>query len=466
MGEVDDGFVATGFPNRTDAGSGNAEAVEGNRMKSRLLMSIGMVAATLGGMVAVEATCSLAVAAPMDRGGAQRAARFAATATALLGKHRRDPAVRSAEQAVEWAPHDARYRTLLGRTYLDAGRFASAAQAFTDALALDPTDGAAALNLALAQTALGDWVAARGTLFAHSARIAPADHGLALALAGDPAGGAAILSAVARGPDATATVRQNLALALALAGRWVEARKIAGIDLRPDAVDRRIVEWAAFVRPATAEAQVASLLGVSAVTDPGQPVALALIRPMVQLADAAPAAAALLPASQGEDDVAEPAVQPVPETVLAPAEPAAVAGITFAAPREIVQRLPGVYARPVATPASTTVASNASNASSRAVGTGQYYVQLGAYSDATAARGAWRQLGRAVPRLSALTPHGMAASVGGSRFYRLSVGGFDRAAAVALCSTVRTSGNKCFVRGHAGDQVATWVADTSRVAAR
>ena len=133
---------------------------------------------------------------------------------------------------------------------------------------------------------LREWVAARETLTAHAARMTDGDRGLALALAGDPAGGIALLSNAARDPAATATMRQNLALALALDGRWVEARTVASVDMSPEQVDARLVEWAGFARPQSAAQQVAALLGVTPAIDRGQPVQLALAAP----GDAAPVA--------------------------------------------------------------------------------------------------------------------------------------------------------------------------------
>ena len=55
---------------------------------------------------------------------------------------------------------------------------------------------------------------------------------------------------VARQPGADAKLRQNLALSLALAGRWQDARLVAAMDLSPTETDKRIEEWAAFARPA------------------------------------------------------------------------------------------------------------------------------------------------------------------------------------------------------------------------
>ncbi|MGN5373980.1 SPOR domain-containing protein [Sphingomonas hankookensis] len=430
-------------------------------MKKHLLVSIGLATAMLGGSLALVAGGTVAVAS--SENGA--AGKFADRAIKALAKRRPAQAVTFAEQAVALSPRDATYRALLGRTYLAAGRFGSASQAFSDVLALDPTDAKAALNLALAQTATGEWIAARETLAAHAARISPADRGLALALAGDPAGGIALLSDAARDPAATATVRQNLALALALDGRWVDARTVASVDMAPAQVDQRLMEWAAFARPEHAAQQVAALLGVTPSPDRGQPVQLALAAPAepVALAQADPAPEA--PATTAV------AVEPVADTPVASPDPAPVQlaaavrpAITFAPRREIVQALPAHYMRqapvrmaarlrPVAAPAG------------RAPATGNYYVQLGAFDNAAVARNAWRRMSRTVPRLAALAPQGMQASVRGASFYRLSVGGLARAEAATLCGSVRAKGNRCFVRTHAGEQLANW-ARPERLASR
>ena len=50
----------------------------------------------------------------------------------------------------------------------------------------------------------------------------------------------------------------------------------------------------------------------------------------------------------------------------------------------------------------------------------------------------------------------MSVTTKGKSFYRLSVGGFARGDAVALCLGYRATGGSCFVRAGAGDQVAMW----------
>jgi len=435
-------------------------------MKTHLLVSIGLATAMLGGSLALVGGGTVAVASAED--GAAR--KFAVKSIKALGKKRAADAVTFAEQAVALSPRDAAYRTLLGRAYLAAGRFASATQAFTDVLTLNPADSRAALNLALAQTATGEWVAARETLTAHAARISPADRGLALALAGDPAGGIALLSEAARDPAATATIRQNLALALALDGRWVDARTVASVDMSPAQVDQRLMEWAAFARPEHAAQQVAALLGVTPSPDRGQPVQLALADP----AGAAPVALAQADPVP-EVPAAVVAVEPVGEAPVVPAVPAPVQmaalarpAITFAPRREIVQALPGTYQRqqqPVRMAARSRTVAQPVRTASVAPAKGDYYVQLGAFDTAGVARNAWRRMSHNVPRLAALAPQGMQASVRGASFYRLSVGGLARADANSLCGSIRAKGDRCFVRTHAGEQLASW-ARPDRLASR
>ena len=200
-------------------------------MKKNVLTGLSALALCVaaGGAYQVEAVAG-ARSSAREASAAQKHADRARKAIA-----RRDAvaAVQSAELAVGLAPRDADCRALLGQAYLLAGRFDSAHTALADALKLAPDNGKAALNLALAQIAGGDWAGARATLDSHADTIAISDRGLAMALAGDPAGAVALMLPVARQPGSDAKLRQNLALSLALAGRWQDARLVASLDLPP-----------------------------------------------------------------------------------------------------------------------------------------------------------------------------------------------------------------------------------------
>ena len=97
---------------------------------------------------------------------------------------------------------------------------------------------------------------------------------------------------------------------------------------------------------------------------------------------------------------------------------------------------------------------------------GNYYVQLGAFDSAAVAKDSWTRLARRVPALGGHMPQGAKFSTGTGNFYRLSVGGYDRNGADALCREVKASGQTCFVRASAGDALAAWAKTGTRVASR
>lgn len=432
-------------------------------------LQLGLAAALLAG---TTLSLSIAATAASDTGAARRAAVQAKAADKALAQHKGAKAVEAAEAAVALDPNNADYRTLLGQSYLAAGRFTSAAAALSDALALDPSSGTAALHLALAQIATGEWSKARGTLDTHQASIQPSDRGLAIALAGDPAQAVAILNEAARSPNADAKTRQNLALALALSGQWREARTVAALDMNPADADRRVVQWMEFAQPRGAADQVASLLGVTPVADQGQPVHLALVATTPNVAAVAQPAPveAFLPAPAAVAE-AKPAPVAIAETVSAPepiktVEVAPSAKVALGELREVVQTVP---VRAVAKPSvgkvtpvkvaavKAPLAKAAAPVASRPLASGNFQVQLGAYTNAGVAKDAWGRLKRRHAALSGRTPYGTSFKVGGADVYRLSVGGFARQDADKLCRSLRSAGGRCFVRAAAGDAVAQWV---------
>lgn len=397
--------------------------------------TVGVIALALGGLPVLCAADGPDRAVAAGVKAADKAAREAAKA---LAKHEAADAVAAAERAVSLAPADAAYRMILGQSYLQAGRFESAGQAFADTLQLDGGNGRAALNLALTRIARGDARGARQILDAHAGDIPASDRGLALALAGDTADAVALLTQVARSPAASPKVRQNLALAYALGGQWHVARIVAAADMSPADVDQRLEQWAAFAQPRAASDQVASLLGVRPVADAGQPAALALAAP--------PAAAPVAVAS----------IESVPTAVsvqiaaVSPARPK----VTFAAPREVVQPLPVAVAggaKPRAKTASRTTTRSTAPAG------GKWYVQLGVFDNSNAAKDGWSRATRRYAALKGYVPRGTIFRTSKATFYRLSVGGFTRVTANEACRAYRARGGLCFVRTFAGDQLAAWL---------
>jgi Flp pilus assembly protein TadD len=410
---------------------------------------------------------------------AKKAAKFAQAARKALKKGNGQLAVTQAETAVSLDPKNGEYRKLLGETYLFTGRFISAAQALNEALSLDPANGRTALNLALAQVATGEWTTARQTLETHAASIPVSDRGLAFALAGDPGTAVALLSDAARQPGADAKTRQNLALSLALAGQWQQAKAVAAVDLPPDQVDARIMQWATFSRPQNAYDQIAALLNVTPVADKGQPEQLALARSMSvavaaqQVADpvdtympgpavAETAAAAVAPAPAPAE------VGSVAKVEIAPAITAPSGSqIVFGERKEIIQTVPvPVMLAKRAAVVKPVVEAKASAGAVRVLKTqpvvkfaqakGEWAVQLGAYDSSGVARDAWGRAVKRIPALSGMTPSSASIKTDAGAFERLAVGGLSRADAKALCNKVRSSGGKCFVRTAAGDKAVNW----------
>ncbi len=425
-------------------------------MTTRALFLGGISALLLGGTMVGCAANGDGIASASDRNAAlatKAAAGTAGQAQAALARNDGPVAIGYAERAVALMPQQADYRMLLGQSYLKGGRFASASHAFADALQLSPTNGRAALNLALSQIATGDWQSARHSLEANAAIIPAVDRGLALSLAGDTAGGIAVLTEAARSPASNAKIRQNLALSFALAGRWQEARVVAAADMAPADVDARLEQWALFAQPAKASDQVASLLGVRAVADAGQPVALALNAPSLETPGVPEQALA----------AADPVIAP---TEAAPAQIASmsavgVSKIAFGPRQEVVQALPTMMLRQAGGPIKVASSSGRGMATAayqvKAPATGNWYVQLGAFESAGVARDGWARAARRFAVLASYSPNGMTFKAKGEDVYRLSVGGFSRPAANAMCRQYRTKGGACFVRQGAGDVMAQWL---------
>lgn len=466
-------------------------------MRNHLLLKVAASVAILGAgtMGFAGGGGIFAATAAVSAKATSQAARFAEKAQAALAKRDAIKAVMSAERAVELAPRDARYRALLGQAYMTGGRFVAAEASFKDAIALDPSQARAGLNLALSQIALGKWDAARAMLAGLQGQVREADRGLALALAGDAEGAVGVLETAARAEGADAKTRQNLALAYALSGNWEKARATAAQDLAPRDVFVRMTEWARFAKPQSAWDQVASLLGVTPVEDAGQPVALALApeavaQPTGLAAIEAPAArsepsaemVAVTPAEpvvapqpiEAAAQVAQPVVAETPAFVetaepanLAPAPVAEtlstpMAPVAVAAPAPVQS-----FVRPVAIKAATPavpplIAARkpvpARISAPRSPGNGRFVVQLGAYSTAQRVSLAWDRAVSRHARLASYTPSSMQFAHPAGVVHRLAITGFaTRAEAVSLCASLKAAGRPCFVRLNAGERPVQWV---------
>lgn len=423
----------------------------------------------------------------------QQAAKFNEEAARKLQAGDSAGALTSMEQAVLYSPRDAGYRMSLAELYMKSGRFASAETTFTDVLALNPTNHRAAFMLTVALLGQGRTAAALANLESMDAGAAPADLGLAYAIAGNTQRALELLEPAARNLGATGRVRQNLALTYALAGDWQKARITAAQDVSPTDLDKRMAQWAALADPSAVGMRVANLMGVSPVADSGQPVRLAL-------APAIPAPAAFVETQAAPAEFAQ-AAAPMPVVASPPAAvaevPVAVAVANIPAPvaasvsvPELVEAPTPVveehYAEAVKSLIETRSAYEASPTAilptpipafipakpkrdsvfTRKASLGRYVVQIGAFSSARQVEKAWAQAQRRYGFAAAYEPLSTTVRINGKGlFHRLSVSGFDSPTAAAqLCRSIKAKKGACFVRGLAGDTRVQWASRYARKA--
>jgi Flp pilus assembly protein TadD len=411
------------------------------------LTTVGCAPVATGSRVAPVASAT--PAAERDAEGSYARTQAALQAGQLV------EALSLAERSVELAPTDAGYRLLLGDLYLKNGRFASAETTFSDVVSLDPASTRAALSLALAMIAQGKSMLALGELDRIADTAAPGDVGLAYALAGQPGRAIALLEPAARAPGADGRVRQNLALAYALAGEWQKARVTAAQDVSPADLAERLASWAELAGPTDPGSRVARLLGVTPAQDPGQPLRLALAPETLdesQFAAVAPPAA-IVPTAKPVEVVGYPA--PV-------AAPASVEVRLAAATETLVKAEPAVLRAPVKITSAPIPAFKPAKApkpdAPGKIGNGRFVVQIGAYQSQAIAQDAWSRAVRRYQLGAGMQPHSTTVTVPGKgMFHRLSIAGFEAPAeAGRVCRSIRAKGGACFVRTKAGDTLAAW----------
>jgi len=396
---------------------------------------------------------------------------LATRAMAALNSNKIPEAIDYAERAVAQNPDDAGFRALLGNAYFAGGRFNSAEAAFKDSLTLYSNQPGVILKLSLVETALGKKDEAVALLPAARSALDASNYGLALALAGQPDQAIPVLEGAARGKGADATVRQNLALAHALAGHWTEAKTIAAQDVPANKLDARIHDWMQLAQPAKPSDQVTAFMGVTpAAIDPGQPVRLALRKTDTMVAQAAPAPV--------QPQVAEAASAPAPEVVQAAVPPApAPEVIAAAAPTAMPAPQPVVAEAPVPSPVAvlTAAAQQVSSAvesfitkkpaavakpakAHRAIAVrrplahGDSVVQLGSYRTPQQVAAGWAHLTQRYPALRGYLPLKARFDSPNGTYWRLSIQGFSsQREAIDRCQVLKNRGGACFVRGVAGD---------------
>jgi hypothetical protein len=256
-----------------------------------------------------------------------------------------------------------------------------------------------------------------------------------------------------RAGENTPKMRQNLAYAYALAGRWREARLMAAQDVPADQVSDRIGEWAATAAPEQSQARLAKLLEVpGGARDAGQPIQLALANTpsLEQLASEASASAS--PAAELPAVAAAPAGELPP---LASVDPSAGAARYEAAPVERSGNFQSAFAAPAPVAVAPVAATQDTSrfvqpapqraepaVAQRADGT--HLVQLGSFASEQGARRAWGIYANRYPELAGHQMVISEAVVKGKRYWRVSAAGFGRSTASLLCGRVRSGGQGCF----------------------
>lgn len=391
--------------------------------------------------LALTTTLAGTLLASCATGAPPSAAVSASMAEEALAHGKQDKAISHAEAAVLAEPRNAEFRATLASAYLDAGRFASAATTFGDAMELGNTSARTVLGRALALAGAGKHAEAAELLNKHESDIATADLGLALAISGQQERGILLMSNAIRRGENTAKMRQNLAYSYALSGRWREARLMAQQDVPADKVGDRMTEWAMMAQPEAWQQRVASLLDVPAgIRDTGQPVQLALANnPGVEQLAAEAAAPATAPelapiAPRSAELPALASIDPSADIERPELQQASV----VAPPVQVAQAAPRV------TPQAPTRAAPARAAASAQEANGTHRVQLGSFLSEEGARRAWNIYTKKYPELAGRQMVITEAVVRGKHYWRVSAAGFGKASSAAMCGRVRSSGNSCF----------------------
>ena len=450
-------------------------------MNRNLLMKLAVSGFVLG-LTTTGCSMSKMANAPSNAlGKPETAVKSASLARTALEAGKTSKAVSLAEAAVSASPRDGAYRALLGQAYLSDGRFASASAALTEAMELGVTDSHTVLALTLANIAQNKTPEAMALLNSYRDTLPAPDMGLALALAGDNESAIYVLSEAARAEGASARTRQNLALALALSGRWAQARILAAQDLSLEKVEGRMTEWSQLAKEDNSQVRVASLIGVKAQVDAGMPVRLALANfgdtrmaaadaPMqLASADPAPVDAFAPPPPAVEASEIRTVELPMPQrdangvvpVTDLPSPVAAPVIMADAAPYRAAPRVAGeaAKARPFHEEARVLATKFMPQLAFDAKKRTGWAVQLGAYDSLGLAKEKWGSLKSRNAMLGNFPASSHAAKVNGRTFYRLTVNGIrTRADADMLCGQLRADGQKCFIRQMGGSESIQWAA--------
>jgi hypothetical protein len=300
-----------------------------------------------------------------------------------------------------------------------------------------------------------------------------------------------VLADALRDGENTPKLRQNLAYAYALDGRWREARIMMSQDLPADQIDARISAWAAKTRAEDHQVRVAELLGAPLRSDAGQPSRLALnssptteqlaaqtagLEPAPQQVALTAPATELPPVARAEPAAALASYTPVTASAPAPSPITSKFAAAFAgssagpvpsvgAPRmafvsqPVIQPIP---ARPVFAPRAAAAVTGKSGAIVPTKAPGTHMVQLGSFFTEQGARRAWGIYAAKNPQLRGYRMTITQAQVRGKTYFRVAAAGINGTqGALSLCGKVKARGMSCFayaVRNGVGGNAASVIA--------
>lgn len=190
-------------------------------------------------------------------------------ARGLRALARNDQAVAVMRQAAIKAPEDLEIIGAYGKALADAGQFSEAAQILQRAHKPERPNWSILSAQGAVADQMGDHTAAQA-YYSAALKIMPGDPavmsnlGLSQALSKRLPQAEETLRAAADSPAADARVRQNLALVLALQGKFAEAEKVSARDLSPADATRNIASIKRMIAQSNTWRDLQSLDGASA----------------------------------------------------------------------------------------------------------------------------------------------------------------------------------------------------------
>jgi Flp pilus assembly protein TadD len=366
----------------------------------------------------------------------ERARPLVSLGQVLMQMQRPDQAAEAYSAALVIEPSNLEALRGLGNARLALHQPGEAIAPLKQALAISSTDFRILNALGVAHDLTGDRPSAH-QYYRTGLKLAPdnaplrSNYALSLALAGDTEEALETMGPLAKSPAPTAQQRQTMALVYGLAGQQTEAERLARMDLNEETV-------------------AANMQQIAALRGEGAPVAQA---PEPDVAKPMPVAAVVTePLPNGNRKVEPVALQAVAKVQPSaapekPAAPSALAPKPAAAPAA-AQKQAALAPAPAANP-SVTAAAQTKAASAPAKTTGDaWLVQLASYANPELAEKGWQELSASAPDLlGSRNPVVQESRLADqSTVWRLRTGPFTAySEAAGLCEQLRSKGMDCFV---------------------